>query len=59
VSKLNGENNEERIDFMTRVLDIPERVVLEFTPGKRISYDGDKMAAITPGASGRFDDMYK
>ena len=59
VAKLNGEGNHERIDFMTSVLDIPERVVFEFTPGKRISYDGDRMAALTPGASGKFDDMYK
>ncbi|MCW2529305.1 MAG: hypothetical protein JWM76_4165 [Pseudonocardiales bacterium] len=59
VAKLNGEDNAERIDFFTSVLDIPERVVFEFTPQSKISYDGDKMAAVTPGASGKFDDMYK
>jgi hypothetical protein len=59
VAKLNGEGNEERIAFFQDVLRIPERVLLEFTPDKTISYDGDKMASLTPGASGKFDDMYK
>lgn len=59
VAKLNGEGNEERIAFFEDVLNIPERVLMEFTPHKRISYDGDKMAALTPGSSGKFDDMYK
>jgi hypothetical protein len=59
VAKLNGEGNTERIDFFVGVLAIPERVILEFTPTKKILYDGDKMASITPGASGKFDDMYK
>lgn len=58
-AKMNGEGNTERIEFFRQVLDIPERVVLEFTPTKKITYDGDKMAAMTPGASGKFDDMYK
>lgn len=58
-AKMNGENNAERIEFFRQVLDIPERVVLEFTPTKSITYDGDKMAAVTPGASGKFDDMYQ
>jgi hypothetical protein len=59
VAKLNGEGNAERIAFFVGVLAIPERVILEFTPSAKILYDGDKMASITPGASGRFDDMYK
>lgn len=59
VAKLNGEGNEERISFFADVLKIPERVIMEFTPTWQVSYDGDKMAALTPGASGRFDDMYK
>lgn len=59
VAKLNGENNAERISFFADVLNIPERVIMEFTPTWQVSYDGDKMAALTPGASGKFDDMYK
>ncbi len=60
VSKLHGkEANQERIDFFKGVLAVPERVALEFTPDKSITYDGDKMAAMTPGSSGRFDDMWK
>jgi hypothetical protein len=59
VAKLNGEGNADRIRFFVDVLAIPERVILEFTPNKKIHYDGDKMASITPGASGKFDEMYK
>ena len=60
VAKLHGkEGNQERIEFFKGVLAVPERVALEFTPNKSITYDGDKMAAMTPGSSGRFDDMWK
>jgi hypothetical protein len=58
-AKMNGRGDAERIEFFRQVLDIPERVVLEFTPGKKITYDGNKMAAMTPGASGIFDEMYQ
>lgn len=59
VTKLNGENNTERIEMMTAMMDIPDRVVMEFTPTATIGYDGDKMAAATPGSTGHFDDMWK
>lgn len=35
------------VDRFVDYLDSPQRVVLEFTPGKRIGYDGAKMAAAT------------
>lgn len=50
--------NEARIAEIARDLDIPERVVFAFTPGKVISYDGDKLAATIPGAEGGFDRMF-
>ncbi|MDH3509794.1 MAG: hypothetical protein OER85_02935 [Gammaproteobacteria bacterium] len=59
VARLHKEGNQERIDFFKSVLAIPERVVLEFTPGKKITFNGDKMAALTPGSTGKFDDMWK
>ena len=59
VAKLNGEDNVQRIDFFKDMLAVPERVILEFTPGKKITYDGDKMAAQVRGSSGKFDDMWK
>ena len=59
VAKLNGENNIERIEFFKRLLAVPERVILEFILEKKITYDGDKMAAQVPGSNGKFDDMWK
>jgi hypothetical protein len=51
-------NDPERIAEITASLDIPERVVFEFTPGKAISYDGDKLAATIPGVTGGFEGMF-
>jgi hypothetical protein len=59
VAKLNGENNIERIEFFKSMLAVPERVILEFILEKKITYDGDKMAAQVPGSNGKFDDMWK
>lgn len=58
-ARMNGEGNAARIKEIAGFLKIPERVVLEFTPTKKIGYDGDKMAAVTPGAKGGFDQMFK
>jgi hypothetical protein len=33
---------------MIKFMDSPNRVVLEFIPGKRISHDRDKMEEATP-----------
>jgi hypothetical protein len=41
-------------DMFVRFLDTPERVVLEFTPGLSIPFDGDKMAAGTANAYAQF-----
>ena len=41
------EAGQEYIDRFVEYLDSPSRVVLEFIPGKRIGYDGAKMAAAT------------
>jgi hypothetical protein len=41
------------------MLAVPERVILEFILEKKITYDGDKMAAQVPGSNGKFDDMWK
>lgn len=46
-TKLWQEAGQEYIDRFVEYLDSPSRVVLEFTPGKRIAYDGAKMAAAT------------
>jgi hypothetical protein len=59
VSKLNGENNMERIEFFKGMLAVPERVIFEFIIDKKITYDGDKMAIQVPGSNGKFDDMWK
>ena len=59
VSKLNGENNMERIEFFKSMLAVPERVIFEFIIDKKITYDGDKMAIQVPGSNGKFDDMWK
>ena len=56
--RMNNTGDEARIKEIAEVVNIPERVVLEFTPGKRIGYDGDKMAAVTPGVKGGFDQMF-
>ncbi len=58
VAKLHRNGNLERIAFFKTMLAVPERVILEFTPEKKITYDGNKMAAQVPGASGKFDDMW-
>ena len=50
--------DEARISEIAASLDIPERVVFEFTPGKAISYDGDKLAATIPGVTGGFEGMF-
>ena len=51
-------NDEARIRAIAADLCIPERVVFEFTPGKAISYDGDKLAATIPGVTGGFESMF-
>lgn len=51
-------DNAERIAAIAADLDIPERVVFEFTPGEAISYDGDKLAATVPGLEGGFDELF-
>ena len=56
--RLHQGDNAERIRTIAADLDIPERVVLEFTPGKAISYDGDKLAATVPGVTGGFTGMF-
>jgi len=56
--RLHRGNDKEKIKLIADSLDIPERVVLEFTITKTISYDGDKLAAITPGVKGGFDQLF-
>jgi len=51
-------DNLQRIAEIAADLDIPERVVFEFTPGKAISYDGDKLAASVPGLEGGFEKLF-
>lgn len=51
-------DNREKIAAIAADLDIPERVVFEFTPGKAISYDGDKLAATVPGVEGGFESLF-
>jgi hypothetical protein len=41
-------------ELFIRFLDTPERIVLEFTPGMSIPFDGDKMAAGTAQAYAEF-----
>lgn len=45
------------VDISNLSLGILERVVFEFTPGKTISYDGDKLAASIPGLDRGFDKL--
>ena len=56
--RLHRGDNAERIGQIAADLDIPERVVLEFPPGKPISYDGDKLAATVPGVTGGFTGLF-
>lgn len=49
--KLYGFAGSDRVDQFVQFLDSPARVVMEFTPTKKIVYDGDKMAAATPPVS--------
>lgn len=51
-------HDEARIAAIATDLDIPGRVVFEFTSGKVISYDGDKLAATVPGVEGGFDKLF-
>lgn len=45
----------EKVDQFIQFLDSPRRVVMEFTPTKKIVYDGEKMAAATPAITGVFE----
>lgn len=45
----------EKVEQFSQFLDSPRRVVMEFTPNKKIVYDGAKMAAATPEVSGVFE----
>jgi hypothetical protein len=56
--RMHGHDNAPKIAEIAASLDIPERVVFEFTPGKAISYDGDKLAATIPGVTGGFEGMF-
>jgi len=56
--RLHRGNNKERIAQIASFLDVPDRVIFEFTITKKIGYDGDKMAADTPGSEGGFDTMF-
>lgn len=56
--RMHGGDNSAKIKEIAASLDIPGRVVLEFTPGKTISYDGDKLAATIPGVEGGFEGMF-
>jgi hypothetical protein len=42
-----GELGEAYVEHMIQYIDSPNRVVLEFIPGKKISHDRDKMEAAT------------
>lgn len=48
--RLMGRRGPERVEEFARFLDSPRRVIVEITPGKRVGYDGDKMAAATDEA---------
>lgn len=54
--KLYAGAGQAKIDQFVQFLDSPARVVLEFTPTKKILYDGDKMAAATPEVRGAVDE---
>ncbi len=54
--KLYGKDNKAKVDQFVQFLDSPARVVLEFTPTRKIVYDGDKMAAATPEVQGAATD---
>lgn len=56
--RLHGGDNLQRIAAIAADLDIPERVVIEFTPTKAISYDGDRLAAAVPGIEGGFEKLF-
>lgn len=53
--KIRGQMGQEKVDQFVEFLDSPRRVVMEFTPNKKIVYDGAKMAAATPEIQGAFD----
>lgn len=44
---MHGPSGQDAVDQFIEYLDTPTRVVLEFTPGKRIGYDGAKMVEAT------------
>lgn len=50
--RLMGHRGEERMEQYVGLLDIPERVIIQFTPESDIRFDGDKMFATTPSVSG-------
>jgi general stress protein 26 len=50
--RLYGPMGPETVQNFVRFLDSPARVILEFTPTRRISFDGDRMAAATPWLKG-------
>ena len=53
--KIRGDMGPEKVDQFIQFLDSPRRVVMEFTPTKKIVYDGAKMAAATPEIQGAFE----
>jgi len=57
-ARLHRGHSAERIAAIAADLDIPERVVFEFTPTKAISYDGDKLAATVRGVTGGFEGLF-
>ena len=57
-ARLHRGSDREKIRQIMADIDIPERVVIEFTPTKSIGYDGDKMAAKVPGTGGNFDRIF-
>jgi len=56
--RLHKGDDAARIAAIAADLNIPERVVFEFTPSKAISYDGDKLAATVPGIEGGFEGLF-
>lgn len=46
--RLYGPMGEKLVQKFVEFLDSPARVIMEFTPTKTISFDGDKMAKATP-----------
>ena len=44
--RLYGSNPERAAEF-AKMLDSPDRIIIEVTPGLRVGYDGAKMAAAT------------